>query len=140
MPDAVSGTVPTGATYSATNSVERGDQMGKDTFLKLLVAQMKYQDPGNPADTNQLMAQTATFSQVEKLEQIAKQGAAAVVVQEHAAAAAMVGRSVTYTDTDGDSVTGKVSSVKLATIGSEAIATVDGVEVPVGRITQVAAA
>ena len=56
------------ATQTATNSVDRKDQMGKDMFLKLLVAQMKYQDPANPASSSEFMAQTATFTQVEKLE------------------------------------------------------------------------
>ena len=137
MPDAVSGTVPTGATYSATNSVERGDQMGKDTFLKLLVAQMKYQDPGNPADTNQLMAQTATFSQVEKLEQLAKQNASMLALQRSSSAGAMVGQTVTYTDGTGAATTGVVTSVRLGTDSTEAVATIGGVSVPLGRITDV---
>ena len=137
MPDAVSGTVPTGATYSATNSVERGDQMGKDTFLKLLVAQMKYQDPGNPADTNQLMSQTATFSQVEKLEQLAKQNASMLALQRSSSAGAMVGQTVTYTDATGAATTGVVTSVHLGTDSAEAVATIGGVSVPLGRITDV---
>ena len=137
MPDAVSGTVPTGATYSATNSVERGDQMGKDTFLKLLVAQMKYQDPGNPADTNQLMSQTATFSQVEKLEQLAKQNASMLALQRSSSAGAMVGQTVTYTDGTGAATTGVVTSVRLGTDAAEAVATIGGVSVPLGRITDV---
>ena len=65
MPDAVSGT--TGTTYvpGATTTVERKDQGSqKDMLLKLLVAQMKYQDPSNPASSNELMAQNATFTQV----------------------------------------------------------------------------
>ncbi|MGY1833823.1 flagellar hook assembly protein FlgD [Blastococcus sp. SYSU DS0510] len=137
MPDAVSATTGATATYSATTSVDRGDQMGKDTFLKLLVAQMKYQDPGNPADTNQLMAQTATFSQVEKLEEIAKQNASMLALQRSSSAGAMVGQTVTYTDSTGASKTGVVSSVRLATDKSEAEATIGGVAVPVGRITDV---
>jgi len=139
MPDAVSGSTATAlaATYSATQQVERKDQMGKDTFLKLLVAQMRYQDPANPADTNQMMAQTATFAQVEKLEELAKFSATSLVLQEHATAGAMVGRQVTYTDTNGASVTGIVSSVRLASGNSEAVALVDGKPVQVGRITAV---
>ncbi|MGY1825654.1 MULTISPECIES: flagellar hook assembly protein FlgD [unclassified Blastococcus] len=137
MPDAVSATTGATATYSATTAVDRGDQMGKDTFLKLLVAQMKYQDPGNPADTNQLMAQTATFSQVEKLEEIAKQNASMLALQRSSSAGAMVGQTVTYTDSTGASKTGVVSSVRLATDKSEAEATIGGVAVPVGRITDV---
>ncbi|MGY1723144.1 flagellar hook assembly protein FlgD [Blastococcus sp. SYSU DS0533] len=137
MPDAVSGATGATATYSATSSVDRGDQMGKDTFLKLLVAQMKYQDPGNPADTNQLMAQTATFSQVEKLEEIAKQNASMLALQRSSSAGAMVGQTVTYTDSTGASKTGVVTSVRLATDKAEAEATIGGVAVPVGRITDV---
>ena len=137
MPDAVIGSVPTGPTYSATQAVERGDQMGKDTFLKLLVAQMKYQDPGNPADTNQLMAQTATFSQVEKLEEIAKQNASMLALQRSSSAGAMVGQTVTYTDSTGAALTGVVSSVRLGTDKAEAVATIGGVAVPLGRITDV---
>ncbi|MDT0275651.1 flagellar hook assembly protein FlgD [Blastococcus goldschmidtiae] len=134
MPDAVSGAASAPTTY-ATQQLDRGDQMGKDTFLKLLVAQMRYQDPSKPVDSSQMIAQTATFTQVEKLEQIAKSSATALVLQEHAAAGAMVGRQVTYTDTNGVPVTGLVSSVRLASGNSEAVAVVDGKEVQVGRIT-----
>ncbi len=134
MTDPVGGT-PTVPTTRSTPQLDRGDQMGKDTFLKLLVAQMRYQDPSNPVDSTQMIAQTATFTQVEKLEQLATMGATALVLQEHAAAGAMVGRQVSYTDTTGTQVSGLVSSVRLASGNSEAVAVVDGTEVQVGRIT-----
>jgi flagellar basal-body rod modification protein FlgD len=137
MPDAVSGTPTAPVIAPATQQVDRGDQMGKDTFLKLLVAQMRYQDPSNPVDSSQMIAQTATFTQVEKLEQIATTSATALILQEHAAAGAMVGRQVTYTDTTGTAVSGLVSSVRLASGDSEAVAIVDGQEVQVGRITAI---
>ena len=136
MPDAVSGAVGTNPT-SATQSVTRQNQTGKDMFLKLLVAQMKYQDPGSPADTNQLMAQTATFSQVEKLEELTKQNASLLALQRSSSAGAMVGQTVTWTDDTGAAKTGVVSSVRLGTDKAEAVATVDGVPVPLGRITDV---
>jgi flagellar basal-body rod modification protein FlgD len=44
-----------------------GGTMGKDAFLKLLVAQMKHQDPLNPMDGQQMAAQLAQFSSVEQL-------------------------------------------------------------------------
>jgi flagellar basal-body rod modification protein FlgD len=139
MPDAVSATGGT-ATYNSTPSVDRPDQMGKDVFLKLLVAQMKYQDPANPASSSEMMAQTATFAQVEKLDLLATQNGALLILQEHSTAGAMVGRTVTYTDTTGASVTGKVSSVRLASGTNEAVAVVDGKAVEVGRITEIATA
>ena len=88
----------------ASSTVDRPDQMGKDMFLKLLVAQMRYQDPANPADSSQMMAQTATFTQVEKLEQLVNQNASMLVLQESATAGALVGRTATYTDTTGAAV------------------------------------
>ncbi|MDR0515740.1 MAG: hypothetical protein LBH25_01695 [Fibromonadaceae bacterium] len=42
-----------------------GSDMGKDQFLKLLVAQLQHQDPMNPAEDTQFVAQLAQFSQLE---------------------------------------------------------------------------
>jgi flagellar basal-body rod modification protein FlgD len=122
----------------ATQQVDRGDQMGKDTFLKLLVAQLKYQDPSNPADSSQMMSQTATFTQVEKLEEIAKQNESLLTLQRSSSAAALVGRNVSYTDESGVTKTGTVSAVRLGNDTTEAVAIVGGAEVAMGRITQVA--
>jgi flagellar basal-body rod modification protein FlgD len=137
-----SGAAPTAATTSttpgkATSEVNRTDQMGKDTFLKLLVAQMRYQDPSNPTSSSEFMAQTATFTQVEKLEQLATQNAALLTMQRTLSAGAMVGQTVSYTDTDGATKTGTVSSVRLGAGDSESQAVVDGATVAMGRLTEV---
>jgi flagellar basal-body rod modification protein FlgD len=133
----VSGSTGTTATPAASSTVDRPDQMGKDTFLKLLVAQMKYQDPANPASSSEFMAQTATFSQVEKLSEIATQNASLLALQRSSSAGALVGRTVSYTDESGATKTGAVSSVRLGTDKTEATAVVGGVSVPMGRITEV---
>jgi len=39
----------------------------KNTFLQLLVAQIKNQDPTNPTDSVQFLSQLAQFSQLEQL-------------------------------------------------------------------------
>lgn len=41
--------------------------MGKEDFLKLLVAQLQHQDPLNPADPTEFTAQLAQFGQLEQL-------------------------------------------------------------------------
>lgn len=40
-------------------------------FLQLLVAQMQYQDPLEPTDNTQYIAQMATFTQVEATTEMA---------------------------------------------------------------------
>ena len=134
----VTGTTGTTYTAPASSTVDRPDQLGKDAFMKLLVAQMRYQDPSKPVDSSQMMSQTATFSQVEKLEQLVTQNASMLVLQESATAGALVGRTATYTDTTGASVTGVVTSVRLASKGSEAVAVIGGAKIPVGRLTEIA--
>ena len=129
------GTVGT-PTKDASPSTDRADQMGKDTFLKLLVAQMRYQDPSNPTSSSEFMAQTATFTQVEKLEEIASQNAELLTLQRSLSAGALVGKHVAYTDDTGTTVTGAVSSVLVAS-GSEPRAIVGDKAVPLGRITEI---
>ncbi|WP_051321642.1 flagellar hook assembly protein FlgD [Chrysiogenes arsenatis] len=47
-------------------------EMGKDEFLKLLITQMQQQDPTNPMDNAQMIAQTAQFSSLEQMSNMAK--------------------------------------------------------------------
>jgi flagellar basal-body rod modification protein FlgD len=136
MPDSVSAS--TVATNSAATTVQRKDQGSqKDMFLKLLVAQMRYQDPSNPASSSEFMAQTATFTQVEKLEEIASQNASMLALQRSSSAGALVGRTVSYSDENGETRTGPVTAVRLGTGSNEAMAVVGGVAVAMGRITEV---
>jgi flagellar basal-body rod modification protein FlgD len=52
---------------SALNTPGPGGILGKDEFLKLLVAQMRHQDPLSPMKGEELAVQLATFSSVEQL-------------------------------------------------------------------------
>ena len=66
VPTATSGAVPG---PSAAPAVP-GKTLSKDDFLQLLVTQLTHQDPLNPLDQNQFLAQTAQFSQLEQLVNI----------------------------------------------------------------------
>jgi flagellar basal-body rod modification protein FlgD len=130
-------TGPGYVTNNASSSADRPDQMGSDMFLKLLVAEMKYQDPSSPMSTSDMMAQTATLTQTQSLQQIQQQNAQLVSLQRSLAAVGLVGHTVSYTATDGSTQAGKVSSVALDPDTNTTTAVVDGKPVDVGRITQV---
>jgi flagellar basal-body rod modification protein FlgD len=58
----------TGTSSSAASSQQGlGQTANTETFLKLLVAQLRNQDPLNPADGTQFLTQLAQFSQLEQL-------------------------------------------------------------------------
>ncbi len=48
------------------------DKMDKDAFMRLMIAQMKHQDPTNPMQGHELAAQLAQFSSVEQLQNVNK--------------------------------------------------------------------
>ena len=47
-----------------------GSTLDKEAFLKLLVAQMKYQDPLEPTSNTEYIAQLATFSSLEEMQNL----------------------------------------------------------------------
>ena len=96
-----------------TAKTETGSALGgldSDVFLKLLVAQMKYQDPSNPADSTQMLAQTAQYAVVEKLSELSAMDAKVLDASKAQSAAALLGKTVTWKDVSGNSHTGVVTS------------------------------
>lgn len=65
---AATGTAPTINTSPLTPTAGKTDPLANEqTFLKLLVSQLKNQDPLNPPDTNQFVGQLTAYSQLEQL-------------------------------------------------------------------------
>ena len=129
------GTTGSTATTGATGTPSADDQLGKDTFLKLMVAQLRYQDPLNPTDSADFLAQSAQFTSLEKLETVASQSAQAFAAQLAFGASSLVGRPVTYTAADGTEASGSVGSVRFTATGL--LLDVDGTEVSLDSIVSV---
>lgn len=66
------GTPPTDQSTKQDTSVKSAQELGQSEFLKLLVTQLENQDPMNPMDNQQFIAQLATFSSLEQLISINK--------------------------------------------------------------------
>lgn len=95
--------------------------LGKEAFLKLLMCQMENQDPLNPSTDTEFVAQLATFSQLEQLQNLSS-------ISEKSQAFNLVGKNVILTseDSNGKETTfsGKVDFINIS--GSTVKLSVDG--------------
>lgn len=119
---AVSGVNSTGY-IPTTNAAQSGTDkasadLNYDSFLKLLVAQMKNQDPTQPMDSTQQIAQLATFSQVEQTIKTNTNLESLLQRTSLSEANAVIGKTVTSAD---GKTTGVVKEVKLYSDGIIAV-------------------
>ena len=103
---------------SATAAKAASNLVDYNSFLKLLVAQLKNQDPMNPTDSTQYLSQLASFSSVEQAVQTNSKLDQLLQTNSLNQADAMIGH--TLTNADG-SVTGKVVSVTYSSDGLTAL-------------------
>jgi flagellar basal-body rod modification protein FlgD len=114
----------TGSTANATPENPNGE-LGKNDFLKLMVAQLQAQNPLEPTNDTEYIAELAQFSQLEQTTNIAQSSSQAASAQQVAQAVGLIGHTVSYVDpTTGATAQGKVENVEIGTSG--ATLTVEG--------------
>lgn len=110
-------------------------QLGSDTFLKLLVAQLRYQNPMQPTDGTAMLQQTAQFTQVETLKQLASAQKELLASNQAALAAGFVGKEVSAVDSLGNPVTGTVESLRFTADGP--LLRIGDLELPLEAATEI---
>ncbi|MBP8784961.1 MAG: flagellar hook assembly protein FlgD [Synergistaceae bacterium] len=99
MPNSITGT-SSNINYFDDGKNKAESSLDKDSFLKLLVAQMTHQDPTNPMPDTEFVAQLATFNALE--QQITTNKNLETLVQLNSSSAVgYIGRLVSYTDAAG---------------------------------------
>jgi flagellar basal-body rod modification protein FlgD len=91
-----------------------------NAFLKLLVAQLENQDPTNPTDSAQFMAQLASFSNVEQSIKANAKLDSLITSLALTQADGLIGKSVTSAD---GKISGVVDSVRIVSGGAVAVLT-----------------
>src|SRR3954447_9412900 len=98
---------------SGSSSVGAAAGMGKDDFMKLLIAQLKNQDPMKPMDDKEFITQLAQFSSLEASQKMTAQLEELTGSQMLTQAATLTGKNVAAKLTPGEVVTGQISQVKM---------------------------
>ncbi|MEM7274186.1 MAG: flagellar hook capping FlgD N-terminal domain-containing protein, partial [Actinomycetota bacterium] len=112
------------------------NELGKDEFLQLLIAQLKYQDPLEPSSSEEFISTTAQFTVVEKLDELTKQGESSALIQSLTTASSLVGREVTASR-DGTLVDTVVEQSRI--VGGEVVLDSDAGEIRLNEIVSVGA-
>ena len=102
-----------GYTPTTTRTSAEGNSLGKDTFMKLLVAQMRQQNPMEPTDDKEMIAQMTQFSMLEQITNMATANAELATSAKMGQAVTLLGRTVTYLGADGVAQTGTVEQVSM---------------------------
>jgi flagellar basal-body rod modification protein FlgD len=112
-------TVPAVGSTTSTSptSTASASSLDYSAFLKLFIAQLKNQDPTQPMDSSQFVAQLATFSQVEQAYSTNSKLDSLLTSNSLSIADQVIGRTVTSAD---GTVSGKVASVKITSSGATA--------------------
>ena len=120
--------------------------LGKDQFLRLLVDQLKNQDPLEPAKNEDMLAQLAQFSSLEEMQELNDNIVGLAVLQQSNAlleqltsSSALIGREVQYVDpTTQAERWGTVESVRIE--DGVAVLQIDGASVPLANVQQIGTA
>lgn len=121
-----------------TNSSIFGKGLGKDDFLKLLVAQLQNQDPMNPMSNTEFIAQMAQFSALEQMYnlnnsfRLLQQDLQGTMMLQ---AVSLIGKEVTAVLND-QTIAGTVEKVNWTAYG--AVLTVEGQQLPIGAVVEIA--
>ncbi len=107
----VSGVGGTGSGSNAvTNAVTNNNSfVSQNTFLTLLITQLKNQDPMNPQDSSQFVAQLASFSSLEQMTQLNK----SINTVLESSVTNLIGKTVVVADPNNNSgfTTGAVTGI-----------------------------
>ena len=106
-------------------------ELDGDAFLMLMLEQLKNQDPMNPMDNSEMLAQQAQFTQISELQKMNETLTSSNMIMQ---ATSLVGKEVTLVDPDDTTktISGVVTSANFNS--SYATITVNGEEYPLGLV------
>jgi|HigsolmetaAR203D_1030402.scaffolds.fasta_scaffold00010_56 flagellar basal-body rod modification protein FlgD len=118
---------------NTSQSWQSNSILDKDSFLRLLVTQLANQDPTNPMDDREFIAQMAQFSSLEQMNNVANELSG--LRQLFSLSSGLIGKTIEWMAADGKLLSGIVDSILLR--DGKTIVVVDDAEIPVTDIVRV---
>jgi len=118
------------STDSGTSKSTGDASLGKDDFLELLVTQLKYQNPLDPMDSTEYVAQLAQFSSLEQMQNLNTQMASLSAVN-------VIGKTATALDDDGNEISGEIKGVTFSSSKISLIIGDDEKKVAMENVTEI---
>ena len=123
---------PTGSSLTSTASTRTPTQAySSQMFLKLLTTQLANQDPSSPMDSTQMISQTSQLASMEQLTDLNAASTTSYNLQERSAAANVLGKTVSWTDSTGVTKSGTATAVSFSgttpsvTVGPDTVSLTD---------------
>lgn len=99
---------------SLQEKVGKGDQdLGKDDFLKLMVAQLKYQNPLSPSEDLDFIAQTAQFNALEQMTNLNSKITELIYSNKLSYSNSLIGKEINWIGKNDEILSGVVESFEV---------------------------
>jgi flagellar basal-body rod modification protein FlgD len=125
-------------TNTSSSSANPLQSISVNDFTKMLVTELQNQDPTQPMSNTDLMNQVSQIQAIESNQQLTTTLQSVALGQSVASAGNLIGRTVSGLDSNGNKVSGTVSSASIS--NGSAVLNVGNSSIPLSNITQISTA
>lgn len=121
-----------------STETSKQSNIDQESFIKLFLSQLQFQDPLEPVDNREFLAQLAQFSNLEQVRQTTANTEGLLVMQSSSQALSLLGKTVSLVGDGADIDTGAVIAVGFTNSGPElSIQTTSGQVLSNVRLSQI---
>ncbi|CCF68330.1 flagellar hook capping FlgD N-terminal domain-containing protein [Xanthomonas citri] len=102
---------------NGSSSAQSNNTIAQDGFIKLFLSQLQFQDPLEPVDNREFLAQLAQFSNLEQSRQLSLNSEGALSMNATSQGLSLLSRRIEVTQASGNTATGVVKAIEFSASG-----------------------
>lgn len=119
-------------------ALTRNNSINQEDFIKLFLAQLQFQDPLEPVDNREFLAQLAQFSSLEQSRQTSENTSSLLSMNASTQAISLLNHQVDVQNLDGTMASGTVTAIHFTPEGAQVdVKTASGTVLPGLRLSQI---